>query len=109
MTLTYANSQTRAAVMESVAVALMNAGGAFTLAQAWDESARHWAYPDAVLADLGYAVAFYGDTGGHGFAVTTSGIYLSSNGHCHKVESVVALRSEYFARGFIGKRLHGAA
>lgn len=107
MRLQFTNNRTAADARNDLELARIKMGGSYTCAQAWDPVAHRWAYPDQVLEHLGYTVATFGDTGGHGFAVTDCGLYLSSNGHAHRVESLEALRAEYLARGFIGKRLGG--
>lgn len=106
MTLAYANNGNRDSARQSLEFVRGKDRGSFTTAQAWDESARHWAYPDTVLADLGYKVACFGDTGSHAFAITECGLYLSSNSMAKHHSDVAALIGRMHEMGAVGKRLH---
>jgi hypothetical protein len=72
---------------------------------AWDNERRRWANPDEFLADRGFNVIAYGDTGGHSYAITECGVYLSSNGSISPLSDPQAKAQELRERGFEGKRL----
>jgi hypothetical protein len=72
---------------------------------AWDNERRRWANPDEFLADRGFNVIAWGDTGGHSYAITDCGVYLSSNGSIMPLSDPHAKAQEMRERGFEGRRL----
>ncbi len=103
--LSYANRATPEQAKADLEAARVAKTGSYTRAMAWDATAGRWAYADTVLLDLGYEVAAYGDTGGHGFAISTCGLYLSTNSHACRVSDVAGAVADLTRRGFVGRRL----
>ena len=93
------NGVTEAQALESLqAVA---AGKYSDLAvMAWDNERARWAKPEDLLKAFGFNVISWGDTGGHAYAITDCGLYLSSNGLHRKLASAEGKASEMRERGF---------
>lgn len=76
------------------------AGGAHQIdVHAWDNETTRHAKPQDLLEAFGFKVISWGDTGGHAYAITDNGIYLSSNGYHHHVPAPETTAADLRERG----------
>lgn len=72
---------------------------------AYDYNEMYACPPQTLLEALGRTVIAWGDTGGHAYAISEDGIYLSSNGFATHVADPKAKAAELRERGFEGVSL----